>query len=135
MGSALLRGWIASKSGHTILVVEPNPSGLVKEWAKSGAIGLYDPAETSKLPQLRAVVLALKPQAIKVERGLLQLLGPANALVISIAAGITSNWLSSQLGTGARIVRAMPNTPGSIGQGISVLCATREAAPDDRELA
>ena len=135
MGSALLRGWIASKLGHRIVVVEPNPSGLVRDWAKSGAIDLYDPAETSKLPQLRAVVLALKPQAIKAEHGFLQVVGAANALVISIAAGITTNWLSSQLGTGARIVRAMPNTPGSIGHGISVLCGTREAATGDRELA
>ena len=34
MGSALLRGWIASKPGYRIVVVEPNPSGVVKDWAK-----------------------------------------------------------------------------------------------------
>lgn len=135
MGSALLHGWIARKPDYRILVVEPHPSDAVKDWAKAGTIVLNSALDTSRLPELQAIVLALKPQVIKTERALLKELGTTNAPVISIAAGITTYWLSSQLGRGARVVRAMPNTPGAIGQGITVLFASHEAANENRELA
>jgi pyrroline-5-carboxylate reductase len=131
MGSALLRGWIARKPDYRIVVVEPNPSDVVKDWAKAGTIDL----NSSVQPQPRAIVLALKPQVIKTERALLKEFGAANAPVISIAAGITTHGLSLLLGPGARVVRAMPNTPGAIGEGITVLFATHQATTEDRELA
>ena len=135
MGLALLRGWIAGKPDFKILVLDPNPSDAVKQCAKNGAIELYAAPDNSKLPQLRAIVLAMKPQVIKAEGALLKPLGSANALTVSIAAGITTASLCSQLGGNARVVRAMPNTPGSIGRGVTVLFANREAANQDRELA
>src|SRR2546423_3838515 len=105
MGAALLHGWIARKPGYRILVVEPNPSDVVKDWARAGTIELCSAVDSSKLPPMQAIVLALKPQVIKTERALLQELGAAKAPVISIAAGITTHWLSTVLGRGARVVR------------------------------
>jgi pyrroline-5-carboxylate reductase len=52
-------------------------------------------------------------------------------LVISIAAGVTATALESILGSGARVVRAMPNTPCRIGAGTTVLSAGRRARPAD----
>ena len=77
----------------------------------------------------------MKPQAISAETGLLQNLGSAAPLVVSIAAGITTAFLASHLGRRSHVIRAMPNTPGSIGQGITVLYAASGAQPPDRQLA
>jgi pyrroline-5-carboxylate reductase len=59
---------------------------------------------------------------------------PAEALVLSIVAGARLEDLTRTLGHPAA-VRAMPNTPAQIGQGITVWAATPAAAPDQRETA
>lgn len=133
MGGALLNGWIALQGSPEIHVVEPAPSNSVRELAAQGNITLateFDPAWM----KLRAVVVALKPQVLKKESALLKILGAANALVVSIAAGITTDFLAGALGCPA-IVRTMPNTPGAIGRGISALYAPDTTPKADRVLA
>jgi pyrroline-5-carboxylate reductase len=123
MGGALIKGWIAAGTFSTIHVVEPQPSEAIAAHARKGAIALHAVFDTGTLPPLDAAVLAIKPQVLKSEAPLLQALGRTGALVLSIAAGITTEVLSAGLGPDARLVRAMPNTPGSIGRGITVLYA------------
>lgn len=80
-----------------------------------------------------AVLLAVKPQRVsKVlhEPGVREAL--AGKLVISIAAGVTLTQLQSWLPESA-VVRAMPNTPCLIGQGMTVLARGQRAG--DAEIA
>ena len=80
------------------------------------------------------VVLAIKPQNLaEVMAGLSGQLKPTQ-LVLSIIAGATIQTLSSGL-RHKRIVRAMPNTPAQIGEGISVWTATAEVTEQQREWA
>jgi pyrroline-5-carboxylate reductase len=60
-------------------------------------------------------------------------LGPKQA-VLSIMAGVTIRALSTGLGSEA-IIRAMPNTPGQIGAGITVWTATPAVGQEHREAA
>jgi pyrroline-5-carboxylate reductase len=46
-------------------------------------------------------------------------------IVISIAAGITTNFIENSLTKGARVVRVMPNTPALVGEGASGSCRRR----------
>ncbi len=81
------------------------------------------------------VVLSVKPQAM---RKLLMQIAPAidhTKLVISIAAGVPIEALEQKLGAGARIVRAMPNTPSLVGAGACALAGGEHATPDDLEVA
>jgi pyrroline-5-carboxylate reductase len=80
-------------------------------------------------------VLAVKPQVLKSETALLGALAKSGALVLSIAAGITTERLAAGLGSRTRLVRAMPNTPGAIGQGITVLYGAGALSDADRTLA
>jgi pyrroline-5-carboxylate reductase len=68
------------------------------------------------------IVLAVKPQQL---REAVKSLGvaPNSHLVISIAAGMRLTTLSRWLGGYTRLVRAMPNTPALIGEGVAGLCA------------
>jgi pyrroline-5-carboxylate reductase len=134
MGSALLKGWIAAKRFSTIYVVEKAPSAALKSLARERAVTL-SPRLPERLPPLAAIVLALKPQVLKTEDQLLQALGASGALVLSIAAGIGTVLLRDKLGSAVPLVRAMPNTPGAIGRGITVLCPGGKLSSVDKALA
>jgi pyrroline-5-carboxylate reductase len=77
------------------------------------------------------IVLATKPQdfpaAAKGMHGRLK----ANQTVLSIMAGISTTTIRDRLGHEA-IVRAMPNTPAQIGEGMTVWTATEAVSPQRR---
>jgi len=52
-------------------------------------------------------------------------------LVISIAAGITSQYFEKRLGAKTRVVRAMPNMPAQIGEGVTALSKGKFATAAD----
>lgn len=66
------------------------------------------------------VVLAVKPQTMAAVLGEV---GPtlSDRLVISIAAGISIRAVAERAGASARVVRAMPNTPALVGEGMTAL--------------
>lgn len=133
MGSALLKGWIAKGIGP-VEIVEPHPSAALRNLAKASSIVLH--ADLAGVPaRVRACVVALKPQLLRTEAAKLRGLAESGALMISIAAGTSIKTMTKAWGPKARIVRAMPNTPGSIGRGISALYASSKAMPDDHRLA
>jgi pyrroline-5-carboxylate reductase len=76
----------------------------------------------------------VKPQvAPEVVPGLAPLIGPTT-VVVSIMAGRTLRFLGDTLPGAPALVRAMPNTPASIGRGMTVAVAAR-ANPAQRDLA
>lgn len=80
------------------------------------------------------IILAVKPQKIQsVIKGLKGKI-PAAAVVISIVAGVSIELLSKTLGHQA-IVRAMPNTPARIGEGITVWTGSQHVSKDQKEVA
>jgi pyrroline-5-carboxylate reductase len=78
------------------------------------------------------VVLSIKPQRLSdVMKGLKGV--KAEALVISIIAGASMK----KIGTGLKhraVVRSMPNTPGQIGEGITVWTASKEVTEEQQEI-
>lgn len=72
----------------------------------------------------KIILLCVKPhQAEKVLEGIAEIL-TEDHLLISIAASITTEQLRSWSGGQASIIRAMPNTPCLIGEGMTVLCGS-----------
>ena len=130
MGAALLKGWLKQDVG-AITVVEPKPSTELKSLAKKKKIVLAGAVPAGKFS---ACVVAIKPQVLKSEAAQLTAIAK-NALMISIAAGTDTKRLSQAWGTKARIIRAMPNTPGAIGEGITGLFAGKSATTADRKRA
>ena len=55
--------------------------------------------------------------------------------VLSIAAGVTLASLEGSLGAGARVVRAMPNTPALVGAGAAAIAGGSAASADDLDWA
>ena len=73
------------------------------------------------------VVIAVKPQDID---GLLDVIAPAitpEQTVLSIAAATPTAALEQRLASGVPVVRAMPNTPSTVHEGVAGLCAGAHA--------
>lgn len=79
------------------------------------------------------VVLSVKPQRLsEVMKGLYKI--RPEALVLSIVAGASIQKISRMLKHQA-VVRSMPNTPGQIGEGITVWTASSRTSNEQREMA
>lgn len=133
MGGALLQGWLKQKAG-ALTVVEPKPSAPLRKLAKTKAITLVaSPAHVCG--KVDVCVVAIKPQILKQDAPALAAFAQGGALMLSIAAGTSVAALTKAWGPGARIIRAMPNTPGAIGCGITGLYAARGATAADKKRA
>jgi len=87
-------------------------------------------APGTSLNRAALVVWAVKPQTFR-EAAEQSRAHTANALHLSVAAGIRSNTIAGWLGS-ERVVRAMPNTPALIGQGMTALFARPAVSAADR---
>lgn len=121
MARAMIQGVVrAGLRGDKIRVSEPE-----KERSKA----LHDdfgvvvaPDNGAAVKGSRMVILAVKPKIISEVLNEIKPFLEQDALVISIAAGITLETLASGLPSGQSVIRAMPNTPALIGKGVTVLC-------------
>jgi pyrroline-5-carboxylate reductase len=134
MGTALIKGWLANKLAP-IVAVEPKPSPELKKLSKGRGLTLVSTLDKIGKASPRACVVAIKPQILKTEASTLRAIAQDGAVMISIAAGTRTKTLEAAWGGNARIVRAMPNTPGAIGRGITGLFATAGTNARDRKLA
>lgn len=80
------------------------------------------------------VILSVKPQRIESVYAILKGNIPAGAVVLSIVAGASLSAVSNGLSHSA-VVRAMPNTPAQIGEGITVWVASPSVREDQIDLA
>jgi pyrroline-5-carboxylate reductase len=115
MGGAMLAGWRERGLAPSIAVdpsLPPSPGPELTVVASADAI----PADFAPA----AVVLAVKPQMAAAT--LPHYARFQGAVMLSIMAGRNIAGLRAALG-GAAVVRAMPNTPAAIGQGITIACA------------
>ena len=83
----------------------------------------------------KVIVLAVKPQIIDAVLAELQPVVRRDHVFISIAAGVPTRRLEDRLGSRARVVRVMPNTPALLGEGMAVAVRGRFATAADEKLA
>ncbi|MGS0561400.1 pyrroline-5-carboxylate reductase [Microbacterium aurugineum] len=140
MGGAILRGVVASGiridggitatnrtaekaeafeglEGVTSIALVERPDGNVE--AAAGA---------------RIVLVGVKPAMVP---DLLREIAPhlaADAIVVSVAAGVTLQTFADVLGPDARVIRSMPNTPSTVRKGVTGLAAGAAATADDLSL-
>src|SRR5262245_54653054 len=114
MAGALISGLLASGAvdESQICISDAHPERLA-ELAKTH--GIQTRASNAELVAwANVVVLSVKPQVVPAVLSECGANMGAGHLVISIAAGVPIAALETMLGTGARVVRAMPNTPALV---------------------
>jgi pyrroline-5-carboxylate reductase len=132
MGGALLDGWLRlGLAPRQVAVIEPQPSADLTALTARG-LDLNPALATLQNPA--AIVIAVKPQTAPQALPPLQPQLAPSTVVVSIMAGRTLQFLAETLGRSSALVRAMPNTPASIGRGITVAVA-RDASVAQRQTA
>jgi len=134
MGEALLSALLARAgvAAEDLTVAGPRAERLRELAERYGVETSTD--NRAAVQRAEAVVLAVKPQTLPVVLEALSGAIPPGALVLSIVAGARLEDLSRKLGHEA-LVRAMPNTPAQIGQGITVWAARPTVSEELKEMA
>lgn len=129
MGTAILAG---IGRGFSVRVCETDVKRARFLQHRFGA-RVMDFAETVRRADV--VILAVKPQNFEDVLSSLRPFVEKRHLIVSIAAGITCRYIEKRLAPGIRVVRAMPNLPAQAGEGMTALCAGKEAGRTDLALA
>jgi len=129
MGGAMLDGWQSrGLAASDVLVAEPVEALRPK---KPGLRAVGSTSEISETPEI--VVLAVKPQTMDAVLPDLKRFADEGSVFLSIAAGKTLKYFASHLGAAAKVVRAMPNTPAAVRQGITVACAAKGVSAGEKK--
>ncbi|MFW6096507.1 MAG: pyrroline-5-carboxylate reductase [Chloroflexota bacterium] len=134
MAEAMIRGLLSQEivSPQQIIAAGPRPERAAELEEKHGVRTTIDNRQAAEEGQI--VVLSTKPQVLSpvmVEiRGHLR----RRDLLLSILAGVPIRKIANGLAHAA-VVRAMPNTPAQIGQGITVWTATPEVSDIQKQQA
>ena len=133
MGGAMLRGWAPMADTFDLVVFEPYPSAEVSEIvATQNWILNPEPSESSAFD---CVVLGIKPQLFpSVGEQTIKALVSDHTLVLSIMAGIGTGKIAEILNA-THVIRAMPNTPGQIGKGVTAYWNSPTVPSDAEALA
>lgn len=128
MGETLLSGLLrAGRPTSDLLITERRPDRAAELHERYG-VDVVDNVTAAQ--RAHTLALVVKPQDMG---ALLDEIGPhlrEGALVVSLAAGITTAFLESRLPAGVAVVRVMPNTPALVDQGMAAVspgthCDTR----------
>jgi len=134
MGGALLGGWTKGRSAQLspeqILIVDPQPGETAQKVIDKGA--LHQMRIETPLNSLTYLILAVKPQNFDEICAQISPYIPKDCVVISIMAGVSLSRLSQQF-PARPLVRAMPNTPASIGKGMTAFTVTKDVSAEQVE--
>ena len=135
MAQALISGLVSCGVKPSLITVA-DPCSEAREQLAAKGLNTVDPTADAKAAVIDAdiVVLAVKPQVMKaVVSSFAHVLD--KQLVISVAAGLSTELLSDMLGGYDNIVRAMPNTPAMIQMGATGLYGTDNISAEQKQLA
>lgn len=123
MGGALKQGWERAKAPFDVCVIEPsNPEYL---------------ADLSLVPEDYVpdlIVFAVKPQTLPDILPLYRRFSGRGCLFLSIAAGVSLDTYHTNLGEEEFIIRAMPNLPVTVGEGMAALVTRSPLSEHHRAL-
>jgi len=134
MGGAMLKGWLNSDIQATYTIIEPYGQPEFTIGNDRIAFGksvddIKDKVETSDI-----CILAVKPQMMMEVCEALKHIISNDCLIFSVAAGQTIQNFEDYFGPNQPIVRVMPNTPASIGEGMSVAVANKNVSQPQKDI-
>lgn len=120
MGYAMLQGLIKVMDKVDIIFSDASEARVKQVYRETGVIFAESNAECAA--KSKFLVLAVKPQFYPtVLKNIENIVKPGH-VIISIAPSYSIGALQEALGSDIRIVRAMPNTPALVGEGMTGIC-------------
>ena len=119
MGETLLSGLLRAGRPASDLVVTERRTDRAEELRGKYGVKVVSNVEAAELAD--TLVLVVKPQDMGALCDEIADHVRPGALVVSLAAGITTSFLEERLADGVPVVRVMPNTPALVDQGMSAI--------------
>jgi pyrroline-5-carboxylate reductase len=139
MATALALGLAKSGASHYVRVVEPiveQRQKLCALFSQNKSTLKFECVEevSAQAAAAEVIVLAVKPQQMEVACQALRKHEP-RGLLLSIAAGTRIESIQRWAGSEVKVVRAMPNTPATLGLGVTGMVASENTPEDDKSAA
>ncbi|MBE5969505.1 MAG: pyrroline-5-carboxylate reductase [Lachnospiraceae bacterium] len=133
MGYAMMRGILKNFSKDDILFTDVNTKRCAEVSNELGVEYVHSNAELAN--NAKYVVLAVKPQFYDAVTKNIRDIVTENTVIISLAPGISIEDVKFKVGSSAKIVRVMPNTPALIGEGMTGICYENNniLSPEEKE--
>ena len=131
MASAIINGMLAAGAQPETLVVYDVDGEKLKAMEKRGIKAAECGADVLK--ECDYTVLAVKPQQLDTVLSELKTVCDDKKVIVSIAAGISTEYIKKGLSSNCPCVRVMPNTPLLLGCGATALCRTDNVSDEDFE--
>lgn len=134
MGKAILGGLVASKlvPAENITVYNRSAKSVEAISQEFGSCGANSADEVAK--QADVLIVGVKPNMMANILGEIRDALKPNAIVVSIAAGVTLETLEFALKDGQKVVRVMPNTPALVNAGMSSITPNKQVSEDESAL-
>jgi pyrroline-5-carboxylate reductase len=132
MGGAMIRALLAAGkvTRENLIFYDPDPA----RQADLENLGIEAALNNPEVMHAPVVVLAVKPQLLGAVLSEINEFARPWHLIISIAAGVPLASLEMAFPE-SRLIRAMPNTPTTVGAGMTALAPGKGATPEDVDLA
>lgn len=133
MASAIIKGIIDNKavSANEVYAYDVFSNALIGARDKFGISTCEDEIDVVKKSDI--VILAVKPNVIASVLDKINIaLEEKDTLIISIAAGKTTEFIRNSLSHKNRIIRVMPNINATVGEAICAYTANEDATQDDK---
>ncbi|MET3319830.1 UNVERIFIED_ORG: pyrroline-5-carboxylate reductase [Peribacillus simplex] len=131
MGAAMLEGMLRSEviSPENIMVSTASVETLTKITSKYKIEGCLDNKEVAGFADF--LFLGIQPAMHKQVLDEVKIHVKEGAVIITMAAGITTSQIEEGLGKPVKVVRTMPNTPSLVGEGMTAISINREIIAAD----
>lgn len=134
MGSAIIGGLIRSGAVRPGDLTASDKSGEMRKKAET-AFGIRTTDDNADcISGADLIVAAVKPNVFTAALSEISSVLLKHQIILSIAAGKTMADLEKVFGGDKKLVRAMPNTPALVGEGITGFCVSPNITEDDKKL-
>jgi pyrroline-5-carboxylate reductase len=138
MGGAILSGLIAAGTAADSITASTATTQSAKSLSdkfgiKSFALDASPSANSDAAENADVLLIAVKPAKVLETLEEMKASVKDGALVISVAAGVTTESMEQAIGSKASVIRAMPNTPSIVGHGVTGIAKGKSA--NDNQLA
>lgn len=139
MTGAILSGLLESGVDPATVTTTNRSASAAAALAPLGVTALSEQADPRAnrvaVSDAGVVLVGVKPyQVVEVLTSVADALRP-DALIVSVAAGITTAAMEAVVPVGVRVIRAMPNTPATVGKAVTGLAVGSRATPQDLAVA
>lgn len=131
MGFAILKGLLKTYGKENLIFTDVNRERCKQVTQELGVA--HTESNIQCAAQVKYLVLAVKPQYFAPVLSEIRKEVTEDHVIISIAPGITTAQLRKTLGEDKRVVRAMPNTPALLGEGMTGVCYEESAFGEEEK--